>query len=271
MEQLKKEVQKISDEQLLDQFVSHQEEYTPEAIALINAEIKRRGLDIEKLSSSGKKNRESVLLNHDSDDFTPLDHVFNRMDLELVAAILRENRVMFYIDTPKSSDMIPREGEAMKQFTVHIHNSTIKDAHALLDEHFEKSDGKYVLKKMGIKEQLKAFSFHELRFSEKDMEEMAEVILTQQEKAVIINYGNRILDESDKIEQDQDRVIFYYDSIESLLVHLSGVEENTLSKTYLLTILEILQIFCGDRDFPTFMEESISTLLSFFLVKSNEA
>ena len=57
---------------------------------------------------------------------------------------------------------------------------------------------------------------------------------------------------------------FYFDSIDPLIDRLSCDEEHILTKTELLTILEILQIFCDASDFPEFMEEPINALLSFF-------
>jgi hypothetical protein len=91
------------------------------------------------------------------------------------------------------------------------------------------------------------------------------VVLTPEEKETVIRLGKRVLDEGDAIEQQQERVIFYYDSIESLITLLSAKTEARLTRTDLLTILEILQIFCDDPAFPPFMEESAGALLAFFL------
>jgi hypothetical protein len=90
-------------------------------------------------------------------------------------------------------------------------------------------------------------------------------VFTSEEKNTITAYGKKVLEEYERIEAEQSRVIFYYDTIESLCDHLSDEEELSLTRTELLTILEILQIFVDNADFPSFMEESIATLLSFFM------
>ena len=274
MEQLREGIKNFTDDQLIDIVVFHKKEYTPEALVLIDEEIKRRNLDIVKMSSAKNRMDESTDVQLDNEDFTRFDHVFNHMDIQLAAAVLRENGIIFYIDNPSSSDTIPLEGESVRQFTIHVHNSAIEAAHALLDEHFEKQDGKYRLKEMGVRARLKAFNFHDIQISEKDAAEMVDVSLTQQEKEVIVHYGKRVVNEIDQLEQEKCnsgeseplgfRAVFYFDSIDPLIDRLSCDEEHILTKTELLTILEILQIFCDASDFPEFMEEPINALLSFF-------
>jgi hypothetical protein len=60
-------------------------------------------------------------------------------------------------------------------------------------------------------------------------------------------------------------VLFYYDSIEPLIERLQESGRTTLSRSDLLTTLEILQVYVDDPALPSSMEEAISQLLSFFL------
>ncbi len=265
MELLQNMLQDYSDDYLVDLYINHRDDYTEDALNLIRGEIRKRRIDIESLSSPSDK-KASGILHFDSADFTAVEHIFNQIDIELAAAILKDNKIPFYVDNPHSDDVLPIESMADRQFTIHVHNSMIKVAYSLLEEHFEINEGMYRLKKMGIKEQLKAFSFTGLHLSEKEALEKVTVVLTPQEKSTVSEYGNRILRDSDAIEEKQDRVIFYYDSIEPLIAHLaSSNEEVALTKTELVTILEILQIFCDEDKFPQFLDETISTLLSFFM------
>jgi hypothetical protein len=265
MEQFKETIRNYTNEQLCDQYIRHREEYLPEVQQLLDAEVKFRNINIEEVAASRRGEAEIETIHLDSKDFKPFDHVFNRIDLQLATAILRENGIVHFVDNPKSTDSIPLEGEASKPFTIHVHESVFEKAHDVLDEHFEKHDGRYKLKNMGVKEQLKAFSFHDLHLSEKEALETVEVGFTPDEKAVIEKFGKKVLEECDRIETEQNRVFFYYDSIEPLIVHLSGKDETLLTRTELLTILEIVQVFVDDSTFPSFMEESISILLSFFI------
>ena len=120
------------------------------------------------------------------------------------------------------------------------------------------------MKHSGVKERLKAFNFHDLHITEQQAYELLEVSFTEKENEVIVSYGNRLLSEADEIEDKQERVLFYYDSIEALTEKLQSNEAGHLNRSDLLAILEILQVFCIEDDFPAFMDESISTLLGFF-------
>ena len=122
----------------------------------------------------------------------------------------------------------------------------------------------YAQKKLSLKEQLKAFNFHELFITETEADETVNVTFTREEKMAIIKYGSRVQSEADIIEKDRGRVIFYYDSMDSLVSRFSSGEEVELTKSDLLTIIEIFQIFCDDPDFPDFLDESIASIISFF-------
>lgn len=271
MKQLEKELQQYHDTDLVELFLEHRDEYTPEAYALIEGEIKRRNIDVEKERHILEKNSAGdTVIKMDVTDFEPFDHVFNKVDLELAAIILRDNEIPFYADNPQSSTTFPLVSEAEQQFTIHVHKSGIEKTHALLDEHFEKTDGSYRLKKMSIKEQLKLFSFHDLQITELEAEEEIEVSFSEQEKKTIIRYAENVLRESDRIEQEQDRVLFYFDTIETVISNLSDSENTMLTKTDLLTILEIMQVVCDDNDFPEYMEEVLASLLGFFRSDSHK-
>lgn len=265
MEQLRQEIGKYTDEYLIDQYIHHREDYTAQAAALLGEEIKKRGLELTSPIATETTEPQTRIVQLDSKDFTPFDHLFNRMDLQIAATILHDNGIPFYADNPNSTATFPIESEALMQFAIHVHVSAVEKAHALLDEHFEKIDGQYQLRKMGIREQLLAFNFHDLHMSELEAAQTVNVTLTPEETKVIAGYGKRILKDVERIEQEQDRVIFYYDSIPTLIEHIIGHDDQVLSKTDLLTILEILQIFCKDEEFPPTMDEPISTLLGFFL------
>ena len=273
MEQLMGEIQQLSDDRLMEQLVLHHDDYTPEALSLLKDEVEKRQLDLEKYKQviSEKHTSDINFIQLDTKDFKPFDHTFNRIDLELAAVILRDYQIPFYADNPQSSDVIPLETEAERRFTIHVHASGIQKAHELLDEHFEKIEGMYRLKKMNTREQLKSFNFYELQLSEKEAAELVEVVFTEQERAAIANYGKQLLERSEEIEKKQDRVLFYYDTVEMLLDNISAWKSCTFSKTELLAILEILQVFCDDSGFPGFLDEVISNLLGFFISHRNDS
>jgi hypothetical protein len=81
---------------------------------------------------------------------------------------------------------------------------------------------------------------------------------------VISRYGQRLLTEVEDIEQKQQRVVFFYDSIDPLLDALKK-KKYKLTPTDLLTVLEILQVYCDDPDFPSSMDDAILSLIDFFV------
>lgn len=249
----------------MDQILNHAEEYTEEAMKILHAEAESRKIDLVKEEKTESENLNYQMRHLDSKDFQPFNHVFTQTDIELARAILRENEILFYIDNSNSSFILPIESIASKTFSIHVHKKGFEKAQELLEEHFERIDGFYRLKLNGTRDRLTQLSFAELHMSELEAQETVEVDFTEQEKDCIREYGTRLLKEVDRIEQEQDRFVFYYDSIEPLLGHLTNKQDLHLTKTELITILEILQIFCREDDFPEYIDASIETLLGFFL------
>ena len=267
MKELREMISNYSDNELLLQVVEKAAEYTPEALAVMKEEVTRRGLDVSQLS-----NQESIagadepqVTTFKSEDFLKFDHSFSRTDLLLASAILREHAIPFFVDNPTSTDTIPIENELEKEFIINIPKTFAEKAHTLLDEHFIKADNKYLLKYTGARDRLKAFNFHDIHLTEAESNEELEVALSAEEKRCVIDFGRRLLGEVEEVERKQERVLFYYDSIEPLIELLGEPGTGSLSRSDLLTMLEILQVYVDDPALPSSMDEAISTLLGFFI------
>jgi len=265
MDTLKESIKDFTDDYLLEEYFHHSEEYTHEAYSLLKEEFERRNFDAEKINGFLNKEKEAdpVRRNYDSKDFTRLENSFSHTDALLAITMLRDSGIVFFLDNPNSSEIIPLETEAERLFTIHVHNDFIGKAHELLDEHFTKNDGKYNLKYTGAIERLKAFNFHDLHLNELKAAELIDVSFTTEERRVITHYGRKLIDEADKIESEQERVLFYYDSIEAIIEKLER-DSKKLSRSDLLAILEILQIYCCDQSFPEMMNDSIMGILNLF-------
>jgi hypothetical protein len=261
MELLKDTIKNFSDEELIDQYLNHREEYTPEAFSVIEKEVNSRNIDKNLLEKKPAVEIKRGVLSLDSDDFIQFENTFSRSDLMAAISILKEHGILFYADNPTSIDFIPLESELIKRFSIHVHKEHAEKAHQLLDEHFEKVGSDYISRYCGTKDQLKSFNFHDIRISEKEAKELIDVGFSPEEVEVITRYGQRLLTEVDTIEEQ--RVVFFYDSVEPLL-ELLQKNAKKLTRSDLLTVLEILQIYCEDPQFPEFMDEAIMTLLSFF-------
>jgi hypothetical protein len=265
MDRLKEQLKNYSDRILVDQYKYHKEEYTQEAIALFEEEIASRKLDMDKITDDLES--EIRLSDLKSEDFKPLDHLFHLSDLDLVSRIFRENEIISYADNPASSTVFPTVTEADKYYTFHVFKKSYEQAHQLLEEHFEKHEGVYKLKQMSIRERLLSFNFSEFPLSETEAAQEVNVDFSPDEAATFIKYGKRFIAEGDDIEKEQERVLFYFDSIGDLIDRLETKSDESMLKGDLLALLEVLQIYCNDTDFPSFMDETIEALLGFFTGK----
>jgi|WetSurMetagenome_2_1015567.scaffolds.fasta_scaffold244708_2 hypothetical protein len=263
MSDLRTAIGEMTDEALLSALRTTND-YTEDALSIIREEIERRGLSVDA-AGTDKDEGEVRPIKLNAKDFLPFDHSFSKTDLIIARAMLQENTIPFFEDNPSSTPTLPIESETELLYTIHVHKEYAEKAHTILDEHFLKVDNRYLLKYSGARDRLKAFNFSDIRLSEKEAAVEAEVDFSDEEKNCIISLGQRLLSEADAIEQKQERVLFYYDSIEPIIERLGDNKELSLSLSDLLTILEILQVYADDPALPATMDEAISQLLSFFL------
>ena len=264
MSDIRAAIGEFTDEHLLQEYFHDQNAYTAEALAVMREEIERRGLK-ETQPTGDAQGAESAAVQLNTEDFIRFDHSFSRTDLLLATAVLREHDIPFFPDNPTSTPTIPIENESEMRYTIRIHSSFADKAHELLDEHFTKADNRYLLRYTGARERLKAFNFSDIRLSENEAAEELEVAFAPDEKSAIVSFGQRLLGEADAVELAQERVLFYYDSIEPLIERLEDASRTTLTRSDLLTTLEILQVYVDDPALPASMDEAILQLLSFFL------
>jgi hypothetical protein len=274
MSELERALAEYSDGELLDQYFNHKNEYTPEALDIMRHEVARRNLNEENLktllprqtSGEVEVGEGGSILHYNTGDFESFDHVFTHTDVLLAHAVLRDNKVPFYVDNPGSTDTLPIQSEAETRYTIHVHKQYVQKAHEILDEHFVKENGVYAFRHSSVKDRLKAFNFHDLHLTELEAKEEIEVTIPGEEKAAIVRYAKRLLEEADKVETEQERVLFYYDILEPLIGRLeTGTQTVSLSRTALLAVLEVFQVYCGDPEFPGTLDPTIGILLGFFL------
>lgn len=270
MEHLREQIAGYTDEYLVEQYTKYKEDYTPEAVGMLEDEIGKRQInisDFDKVKTVVETNvAPQKVFNLDRDDFVCFDHDFSSLDIQLAITILRDNDIVYFVDNPSSSDSIPLENETSRRFTVEVHKDWVEKAHELLDEHFTKTNGNYVLRYASPRDRLKSFNFHDIHVSEYEAKEILNVDFNDEEKKTILHYGARLLNEVDEIEKLQDKIIFYYDSIEGVTEKLES-DSGKLNRYDLLTILEIFQVYCDDSAFPESINDTIAALLSFFIEK----
>ncbi len=253
-------VSAYTDAHLLEQYYRKRDEYSAEALGVMQREIQKRRIPAEERAVY-----EDDIPTDKGDlseqEFVPFDHTFTQTDILLVHAILRDAGVAFFIDNPFGSSVVPLEGEAERRYTIHVVKSEEERAHELINEHFHREDGRYQLKHTDLKDRLRAFSFTEVRLTEVQLEEEASVSVAPQEREAIARYARRLQEEVEVLE-GQGRVVFYFDNIDELLSRIG--EGGALRVMDLLTILEVLQVYCDDAGFSEALLQAGSALLELF-------
>ncbi|MBD3316738.1 MAG: hypothetical protein GF344_13195 [Chitinivibrionales bacterium] len=264
--ELRKKFREFGDEFIIDQFTRHREEYTEEALGVMADEIRDRGLD-EKLTSSFSDSAETASQNegvaYTANQFVTLDEPFSRTDLLIAHAVLREESIPFFVDAAGSSEALPLEAESSPHYTVHVHQDYLEKTRELIDAHFHSTGKGYVSKYTSARDRLKAFSFHEVRFTESELEEELDVSFTVEERNAIRGYVLRLINEADVVEERTGRMLFYYDNLEEVAERLEEGNTASLTRADLLTTLETLQVYCDEEGYPDSLDNVAEGLLAF--------
>jgi hypothetical protein len=269
--QLQELVQGYSTPFLLEQYLHARDEYTADAIKIMEAELARRNVgkdQIDEYSKSGVLSelgdQGNVTIRHlKRDDFAKLDGSFSRSDGVLIRAMFGDEDVPFFLDTSVNPSVVPGQETAVT-VGVYVHKDSLDKARELVAGHFDLVDGVFKVRHADMRERLVSFSFDEIPQQELDSAEITGVHFSQEEKGVLIRLGKRLQDEIDEIENRDGRIVFHFDNVEELLEQLDE-KDPALTKTLLLTALEILQIYAKDEEFGDTAQGIAQALLGFFL------
>jgi hypothetical protein len=113
-------------------------------------------------------------------------------------------------------------------------------------------------------DRLRAFSFHEIGLTGTELEEEMDVALSAVEAQWVRRYGERAKSEIEQLEQ-KERIVFYFDNIDELLARLPSDATAKLRRIDLLTVIELLQLYCDEPGFPSALEETAAMLLDVFI------
>lgn len=246
---------------LLEQYYTKRGEYQPEALELMKTEIEKRDITDDQLAPYREDARNQPVPEGDDErSFTAFEDTFSSTDLLLAHAVLRDAGIPFYVDNPESLSM-PLEGDADHRFTIHVLESKLAEAHELLDQHFDRQEGEFRLKHTTVKDRLRAFSFFEVRLTPAESEHEVQVSFSEDERSAIVSYCSRLQKEIDDIEAKQERTVFNFDNIDEVLSALADAGDVTVTVEDLMTILEVLQVYCDDESFPQALEGTAEALL----------
>lgn len=272
-EDLQERLQNYSTPFLLEQYVHQRDEYTREAIAVIEREIARRNIssaDIDEFSKKSLIGDEGMAGNVEvrhfkRDDFVKLDGAFAKNEGALIRAMFAEDDIPYFMDANVTVSPLGSQ-DAQQLVHVYVHKESMDKALSIVGMHFDAdaADGVFRVKYSGTRDRLKSFSFQDIQHAELDTADIVDVNFSHDEKDVLLKYADRLNQEIEAIESGQDRIVFFFDNVEELVGRLSD-DDSSLSKTDLLTALEILQIYCDEPDFPQAGLGIAEALLSFFV------
>ena len=266
---LRDSIKAFSNPYLIEQYYRHREQYMDEAQKVMEVEIALRGISKEQIETYLAEDENEALdtpaiVNYDKKEFTKMEGGFTTNDSLLVRSMFSEHKIPFFMDV--SSSLLPFTGEELDAHLVafHVHNNSIEAARAAIAEHFVLDGARYALKYADTKERLKSFNFYEIPHSLLESMEIVDVDFSKEEKDLLAALGARLLEEVDDIEAKQQRVVFYYDSLEDLIGRLAGSERPRLKHADLLACLELLQIYCDDPGFTSAANGIAEALMAFF-------
>jgi hypothetical protein len=271
-EELQERVKNYSTPFLLDQYINQRDQYTTEAIVLIEQEITRRNITRSEIDDFSKKSligddgaTGNVEVRHfKRDDFFKLEGAFVRKDGFLLRAMFSEENIPFFMDASVQLQPGQQQQDAMQPFHVFVHKDEKDKAVSLVEAHFSLTGGMYSVNHSDIRERLKSFSFQEIPQSELDAADITDVGFSREEKDVLLRYARRLSEEIERIESAEGRIVFFFDNVDELISRM-GDEKPSFSKTDLFTALEVLQIYCDDPQFPQSGFDIAHALLSFFM------
>jgi hypothetical protein len=261
MESLKEALENYTDDKLLEVYRTQRDEYTAEAIKVFEEEIAKRGLDPASYAKSKERTEvataaaEASVANLSRDEFEPIGPPFTKIDLLTADAILRNSKVPYFIKECE---------DAPDMFSVFVYRDALETARELIGEHFEVGpEGKYILSQSDIIDRLKSFSLYDIRISDAAAHEKLKVDFSWGEKSALIKLSDTLVSEVDAIEEQLGRVVFFYDTMEELSAKLKA--DAALTRTDFLAIIELCQIYCDDPRYDSELNQTASSILSFFL------
>jgi len=263
MSDIRKKIKEFTDEFLIEQFLTKQHEYTPEAVSFLEEEIAVRHLRekykdtfLQEETTAGDEEK------HLDEELIPFEHAFNQVNIMLARSLLVEEKIPVIITASSSSSAIPLETEASKLYTIRVPQSLFEKATACIGAIFHVSNSQYVPRYSDTKERLRSFSAHEANPEGEEPGEEITVVFTPDESVQIAQYIQRLLAEADTIEEN-GRTIFYFDNLQECHNHVREWKRSQYSRTDLFTIIEVLQIYCDDPEFPPALEKTAEALIDF--------
>jgi hypothetical protein len=260
---LAERIAEFSDEHLLTQYLSHKDEYTEQALEIMQQELHRRGYSDDTLAEKAaactdeQPDSESVAL-------VALDHTFSNTDVLLARSVLAEHNIHFLIQsTGFESSALPVQDQASQEYLIQVPEPDLARAKSALEEVFDPVDGRYQQRVSSICEKLQSLNFSDLTIDVHQEDQDIEVTFSPEETRYILEYARTVLDEAEAIEHRLERPIFFYDHVDEVRQRLSGSTTASLAVVHILTLLELFQIFCSDPDFPPALQESAGHLLAF--------
>jgi len=298
MEGLREAVLDFTDERLLDIYRNQRDDYHDDAFKIFADELSRRGIDPGATAAAQERTEtacvaaDAAVKHLNREDFVPLPYPFSKADVITANAILRDSKVPYIMDkytdpaaaAASSVGALGGDNSAivsavlfgehlvvdvaggLELFAALVYKPALTEAQELIDEHFDvcPTGTRYVPRNADVIERIKTFSLYDLKISDGAAHESVDVDLSEKERKAIVKLAETLIDESEKIEEERDMVVFFYDALETIIDKLNS-GESSLTRTEFLAIIEICQIYCEDDRYDPVLNNIASSILDFFL------
>lgn len=261
MSDLQNTIKNFSDEYLLEQYTIKKDDYTDHALSLMEEEISRRNLSCTEESSLKNDRTENTyedeLAEYTFEDFVPIIHSFYKKEVLLARDILIEENIPGLVKPSNSSD-----NNGVEVYSIYVPEDMLEQTQECIQKYFIESEGFYFIKYNDTTDRLKAFNFHELQFSNTELDEIIDVEFSAKESGEILHLIKQLIADADRIEAT-GKILFYYDNLNACESHFSSVNSARLTRSDLLTVLEVLQTYCEETTFSSELLNTAKALLDF--------
>ncbi|MFW5960215.1 MAG: hypothetical protein ACOCSE_03750 [Chitinivibrionales bacterium] len=219
--EMERYIRGLEDEDLIQGY-SNKDEYTEEAVRIMESEIGNRGLSVEE--GRDEEHKEDVV----DYKLEPLGF-FTPADTTVAVQMLEESEVVFSVVRPEN-------GTSDIQILVADYEK--EKAHKKLEEGFYKKGEYYYIHQESLEDVVKQLDLREIEVMIRKAGDI-ELDIQENEFNTIRGYALKIIENINEIEERLGGPVFFYDDIEEITENPVGY---TITKENLGVVFEILKI-----------------------------
>ncbi len=222
--EMERYIRGLEDEDLIQSY-RNKDEYTEEAVRVMESEIENRCLSVdEKQAEEHEEHTEEVV----DYNLEPLGY-FTPGDTTVAVQMLEESEVVFSVSRPENGT---------SDIQILVPDYEREKAHKKLEEGFYKKGEYYYIHQESLEDVVKQLDLREIEVMIRKAGDI-ELDIQENEFNTIRGYALKIIENINEIEERLGGPVFFYDDIEEITENPVGY---TITKENLGVVFEILKI-----------------------------